>query len=113
MTISRPGWKRFGLPAVTAVTAMSALGKVPVRFSCPETYDRCRGEAQLKLGGETTTVRFALGSGASEVRKFAVTSGVHAKLARDGFLVGSVRTSTIVGGAPASAKTRIVVRGVP
>ena len=41
----------------------SALGKVPVRLFCPETYDRCRGEAQLKLGGDASTVRFALGSG--------------------------------------------------
>lgn len=114
VTISRTGWKRFGLPVVTStVVTPSALGKIPVRFSCPPTYDRCRGEAQLKLGGETGTVRFALGSGESQVRKFAVTTGVHAKLARDGFLVGSVRTSTVVGGEPVTAKTRVVLRGAP
>ena len=114
VTISRPGWKRFGLPVVTpAVTTMSVLGKVPVRLFCPQTYDRCRGEAQLKLGGEASTVRFALGSGESQVRKFAVPGAAHAKLARDGFLVGSVRTRALVGGTEATAKTRVVVRGAP
>jgi hypothetical protein len=114
VTISRPGWRRFGLPAVTpAVTTMTALGKVPVRFSCPETYDRCRGEAQLKLGGGTATVRFALGGGESQLRKFAVPGAVHAKLARDGFLVGAVRVRALVGGTETSARTRVVVRGVP
>lgn len=114
VTISRPGWKRFGLPVVTStVTTMSALQKIPVRFFCPETYDRCRGEAQLKLGGATDTVRFALDAGESQVRKFVAPDAVHAKLARDGFLVGSVRTRALVGGTEASAKTRIVVRGAP
>ena len=92
---------------------MSALQKIPVRFFCPETYDRCRGEAQLKLGGATDTVRFALDAGESQVRKFVAPDAVHAKLARDGFLVGSVRTRALVGGTEASAKTRIVVRGAP
>jgi len=111
VTISRPGWKRFGLPAVTpAVVSATTLGKAAFTFVCPETYDRCKGEATLKIGGHTTApVRFALGSGASAMRKFVLAPAVRMRLAREGFLVGTVRTSGVIGGSAASAKTRVVV----
>lgn len=111
VTISRPGWMRFGLPQVTPpVVTTTALGKAAFTLVCPATYDRCKGEAVLKLAGEATPrVRFALGSGASLVRKFKLSPAVRAKLVRDGFLVGSVRTSGVIGGSAASAKTPVVV----
>jgi hypothetical protein len=95
---------------VPTTMAVNSLGKVRFSLTCPETYDKCKGDAVLKIGGKMTDeARYSLGSGESVVRKLKLPPSALAKLAREGFLVGWVRVGGVVGGTANSARTTVVV----